>query len=283
MSISSIIEKWDTLAYTGFNIIQNFIYYGKYLKIKKYLRKNEVLRNKHKGERCFIVLNGPSLNNYDLSKISDEFVFCTNYFYQSEQVNIIKPNYYCISDNGFFHKKTKEHLEELMIKIPHSDFIFNIGYLDKFQIKDNIFLTYAKQMPNLLGVCNDLSTMSSGFISVSLFAINAAIFMGFKEIYLLGYDFEPGIFKHFYQESTYEKVAKQSQMEEQEKDNICGRYWQYSQAQYQNYYLQRLASKRGVSIFNCNAQSYVRSFSFIDFNELFNRKNTNQNIKSTVK
>ncbi len=273
MNLSSIIEIWDTIAYVVINIIQRSIYYSKYLKIKKYLKKNKELRDKHKGKRCFIVLNGPSLNNYDLSKLSDEYVFCTNYFYQSEKVDVIKPNYYCIADNGFFkNQHVKKHLEELESKCHYSNFIFNNGYLDKFKIKDNIFLTYNKHMPNLLGIKNNLCSLSSGFISVSLFAINVAIFMGFKNIYLLGYDFEPGIFKHFYQESDFEKKAKQVQKKEILKNDVCGKHWQYSQAQYQNYYLQNLASKKGVVIYNCNEESNVRSFPFIDYPPLFINK-----------
>ena len=35
-------------------------------------------KNKFAGERCFVVGNGPSLNNMDMSKLSDEYTFGMN-------------------------------------------------------------------------------------------------------------------------------------------------------------------------------------------------------------
>src|SRR5512139_2649265 len=37
--------------------------------------------NIHRGERCFIIGNGPSLNDTDLSKLKDEFTFGMNRIY----------------------------------------------------------------------------------------------------------------------------------------------------------------------------------------------------------
>jgi hypothetical protein len=39
------------------------------------------LRNKHRGERCFIIGNGPSLRQTDMSKLRNEFTFGMNRFY----------------------------------------------------------------------------------------------------------------------------------------------------------------------------------------------------------
>jgi len=41
----------------------------------------EVLKDTHVGERCFLLGSGPSLNDYDLSKLYDEQVFATLYFF----------------------------------------------------------------------------------------------------------------------------------------------------------------------------------------------------------
>ena len=273
MRLSSIIEKWDTIAFIGYNILAKALYYGRYPKINKYLKRNKEFRDKHKGERCFIVLNGPSLCNYDLSKISNEFVFCTNYFYQTNKFEIVKPNYYCVTDSQFFNNEDSEECIRELLKCNYSKFIFNINYLKKFKPNKNIYLTYSKHMPNILTIGNDLCKMSSGFISVSLFAMNTAIFMGFKEIYLLGYDFEPGILKHFYHDTDTEINNKQKKRSEILKDGVCGRYWQYAQAQYQNYYIKNLSDMKNIRIFNCNEQSYVRSFPFVDYESLFTNTN----------
>jgi len=42
------------------------------------IRKLAALKDSHKGERCFVVGNGPSLKNMDLSKLQGEFTFGFN-------------------------------------------------------------------------------------------------------------------------------------------------------------------------------------------------------------
>ena len=39
------------------------------------------LKDKHKGKRCFIIGNGPSLKNTDVSKLKDEYTFGMNRIY----------------------------------------------------------------------------------------------------------------------------------------------------------------------------------------------------------
>ena len=231
--MSNLIEKWDTFAYVVYNTAAKILYLLKYPKIHRHIKRNVELKDKHKGERCFIVLNGPSLNNYDLTKIADETVFATNYFYQTDYFDVVKPNYYCATDGGYFavSHDAKEHLENLFKKSdPNCKFIFNIKYLEQFEPKDNVFLTYGKHMPNLLNIRNNLASITSNFISVSMYTMNIAIYMGFKDIYVLGYDFAPGILNHFYKNTDTEVREIAMQMDQTLKDDVCGKYWQYSTA-----------------------------------------------------
>ncbi len=45
------------------------------------IRKLNALRNQHRGQRCFIIGNGPSLKNTDLTKLRGEFTIGMNRFY----------------------------------------------------------------------------------------------------------------------------------------------------------------------------------------------------------
>ena len=45
------------------------------------IQKIDTLRNKYEGERCFIIGNGPSLKDTDVSKLKDEFTFGMNRIY----------------------------------------------------------------------------------------------------------------------------------------------------------------------------------------------------------
>ena len=48
---------------------------------KESIRKIDALRNRHKGERCVIIGNGPSLKQTDLSKLRDVYTVGMNRFY----------------------------------------------------------------------------------------------------------------------------------------------------------------------------------------------------------
>lgn len=55
--------------------------------------------NKHKGERCFIIGNGPSLNKLDLSKLDNEITFGVNgIFYKTKEMGL-RPTYYVVEDS----------------------------------------------------------------------------------------------------------------------------------------------------------------------------------------
>lgn len=47
------------------------------------IRKLQALKDTHKGERCIIIGNGPSLKNTDLSRLKNTFTFGMNRFYMA--------------------------------------------------------------------------------------------------------------------------------------------------------------------------------------------------------
>ena len=57
------------------------------------------LQNKFKGQRVFLIGNGPSLNKTSLYLLKDEYTICFNHFYLFEERLIWSPTFYCITDN----------------------------------------------------------------------------------------------------------------------------------------------------------------------------------------
>ena len=55
---------------------------------------NKKFKDTHRGERCFIVGNGPSIKQQDLSLLKDEIVFCVNQCVRNEQFTAMNPQYY---------------------------------------------------------------------------------------------------------------------------------------------------------------------------------------------
>jgi len=63
------------------------------------IRKLGALKNSHKGERCFIVGNGPSLKNTDLSLLKNDFAIGMNRIFLAEEELNFKPDVLvCIND-----------------------------------------------------------------------------------------------------------------------------------------------------------------------------------------
>ena len=62
-------------------------------------RKLALLKDSHKGERCFIVGNGPSLKNTDLSKLNNDFAIGMNrIFLAADELNFKPDVLVCIND-----------------------------------------------------------------------------------------------------------------------------------------------------------------------------------------
>ena len=168
------------------------------------LKANKRFRNCHKGKRCFILGNGPSLKSLDFSLLENEITFTVNQLPRNPNFAKLKTNYHFFSDPYFF--TLKEHCPEEMevleiikqvnaknnhptvfwklagydfVKHYDLDKILNISYYDEY------FLTHpAKQLKSFI----DFTHLVPQFFTVVHYAVAMAVYMGFKEIYLLGCD-----------------------------------------------------------------------------------------------
>src|SRR6478672_786737 len=68
-------------------------------KDKENFKKWQLLKNKYRGERIFIIGNGPSLNKTPLYLLQDEYTMCFNRInLMYERVNW-KPDFYVVVDD----------------------------------------------------------------------------------------------------------------------------------------------------------------------------------------
>lgn len=63
------------------------------------IRRLTQLRNIHKGKRAFIIGNGPSLKQMDLSKLRNEITFCMNRFYLAFPELGFNATYLCVTND----------------------------------------------------------------------------------------------------------------------------------------------------------------------------------------
>lgn len=170
---------------------------------KRSLSSNKKFKDLHKGKRCFIIGNGPSLKKIDLTKITNEITFTVNNIMHDKKIyETINPNYHVLTDPLYFclNPTIAEDIAtiELLKSIRHRninpicfstyegrDAIRNYG-LDNYL--DFVYLYQHQYFTNTFKKKIELSKNIPSTQNVIQTAILAAIYMGFKEIYLIGCD-----------------------------------------------------------------------------------------------
>lgn len=163
----------------------------RFTNITKYpYKKMDVLKGKYLGKRCFVIGNGPSLRITDLDKLHEkgEFSFGVNRVYRSFSLTKWRPTFYCWCDAAI----TDRDLEN--IKKMKANYKF-IGYRNPVirnkKVQHNVFV-----YPSLYDYYEDEGPDFSANPNEGVFAgatvlyecLQLAIYMGFKEIYIIGAD-----------------------------------------------------------------------------------------------
>ena len=163
------------------------------------LKKNIELKDKYKNERIFILGSGSSILHYDLKVLKNEYVMTQNSFYMHNDISNIDPNYHCVIP---YYQSDKEYsiwinyIAEMKDSMPNSLFIWglNTRSLIKKHHKDINDRSY------YIRTKYDLLTLNKAKVNISKTIMNiptvltqcltVAMYMGFKEIYLLGFDLD---------------------------------------------------------------------------------------------
>lgn len=168
------------------NFIKRIIY------TQRYKPKFAELKGKYNNHSCFIIGNGPSLSSDDILKIKDYYTFGSNRIFKYENQTQFKPDFYFVQDSKLlkskdilnyidsnsnkikifipFHKSTKKLRRE------HTDIkYYNLVFYKDLQSDDRCFSLKA-----------DSRFCEGGTVTYSM--IQAAVFLGFKKIYLIGID-----------------------------------------------------------------------------------------------
>ena len=168
------------------------------------VKSNREFKDIHLGERCFILGNGPSIKALDFSLLEKEIVFTVNQMPRKLQFEKLKTNYHVWADERFFNidESRPEDVELLNImksvntsgnhpvvfyKSSAKKMIERFGLSDELEIK-YFNEVYVSNVYEALNAGIDLTTAIPSFSTVIQYVICIAIYMGFKEIYIIGCD-----------------------------------------------------------------------------------------------
>lgn len=178
-------------------------------------RRLEGLRERHRGSRCFVIGNGPSLRQEDLRALERECTFVTNHFYLHPQLGTMRPTYYCVSDLSFFASALHPQWADHLSRFPAATVFFlpaelrrRVGWSRIRERPDVYYLrcNRTRKIWRLGAMSVDATRVFDTGDSVVLdFCLPLAHFMGFSEVYLLGCDTDYGTgadAAHFYTAPT---------------------------------------------------------------------------------
>ena len=154
---------------------------------KIYRPKLRDLREKYKNHsRCFLIGNGPSLNNTDLHVLKDEITFAVNGFFLKCKDLSWLPTFYLVEDH-----LVAEDRAHWINKLKGTTKLFPayLGYVFP-KSDDTIFYNHRprKSYPNGYDFSLEADKITYTGCTVTFSMMQIAAYLGFKEINLIGVD-----------------------------------------------------------------------------------------------
>ena len=239
--------------------------------------RNEMLKNRHKGERCFILGAGSSVKNQDLKKLRGEIVISVSNTFVHSDFPVFRPRYHVLPallrSHGQLHSEGEfvGWLKEMEQRTFDADMVLHIGdrnmivQNDLFKNRSLYWVDYAPwdeaSKPEI-----DLSRVPQIW-SVSELAITIAVHMGFEKIYLLGIDHDwfNGVFAYFYDEMTEHKLKPDPSTVAFADSEFQMRRHAYIFRKYKYLY----GLKTNIYNANANPRHYLDVFPKVDYDALF--------------
>lgn len=244
---------------------------------KRELARNQQFYNAYSGKRCFILGNGPSLKEVDLSILREEYTFTVNQIARREDFPELHTNFHFWADPLFFDldldnpedadllnimKAVDTNENHPVVFVPYEQYTFvkrhqldellNIHYFQSYDYNGEIeHINYTK--------------IVNAFGTVVQWCITMAIYMGFSEIYLVGCDntgiitliqtaVQKDVTEYGYAVQDSEQKWRKKAAKKVSVRNCVVSYL-HNLNDYERLY--RLCLKHKIGIFNCTPQSAI--------------------------
>ncbi len=221
-------------------------------------------KDKHKGERCFLIGNGPSLKPEDLELLKGETCFGCNMIHKIFDQTSWRPTYMCAIDKELIY-----HLYPLFEKdFPYPLFVNKASYNRMQYFPENIAYVQNISLPKYKVRNNMLAYYIPSKATVMSFMLELAMYMGFTEICLLGVDCtstfagKGHFIKNYMSEEDhkkeFEKIRKRLGMPNITVEEM-GQYY-YEISVYAYGVIEEFSRKHGVRVYNCTRGGALEKF-----------------------
>ena len=241
---------------------------------KVYIQK---YKNFYDGQRCFIIGNGPSLTISDLDKLKafNEISIASNSIYNLFPKTQWRPTIYTVHDFQEI-KKTRDKISAVKadLKIVAMSASGRI-----YDVDGSILLRLIDPIKGRIIFSDDISEFVYDGGTVTYVSIQCAVYMGFKEIILLGVDHS------FAREQTKDgKIKVNRDVKNHFQNYQTDDFWGNGQKDEEavvfpldfatNAFIEarRYADEHGVKILNATRGGKLEVFERVDFDSLFVEK-----------
>lgn len=162
--------------------------YQKVLNVRARLLREKACqqyRGKYKGEKCFVIGNGPSLSVNDLEQVKQFATFGTHRIYHIFDQTDWRPTFYCAQDQKLI-LQAQDEINQLETK---QKFIATTSEtIGKIKKAIELPILFCDIYPELPLFSEDITEGIYEGMTVTYMCIQIAAYMGFSDIYLLGVD-----------------------------------------------------------------------------------------------
>lgn len=225
----------------------------------------EQFKNKHKGQSCFVIGNGPSLRFSDLELLVANGIpsFGMNAIWKIFDQTTWRPTYYFVEDPRYFRDgnptkdfllKPSKSIAMLFLGDGEEEFFKKNEPAGKYIIFHSHFEFSEFRHPKF---SEDLSRKSYEGGTVVYSCLQMAVYMGFKHIFLLGMDrVDPSkgknqMFGHVYAEKQY--ISQSYDEGVRLGDESAKKY----------------TDEHGINVWNATRGGFLETYKRIDFDSLF--------------
>ena len=227
-------------------------------------------RNRYKGKRAFLIGNGPSLVQQDLTKLKSEVTFGVNAIYLNQEKMGFLPTHYIVEDTFVAEDRADE------IKALTGPTMW-IGHYLQYCLGDadanwtNTLVDY-RNYPDFPHFSRDISRAIWVGGTVSYIGMQLAYYMGVDKLYLVGFDHSYTIPKEH--DKTGNQIISTTDDPNHFHPNYFGKGYRWHDPRVDRMELAyKKASKEfeldGRAIYNATAGGKLEVFDRVDYDSLF--------------
>lgn len=239
-------------------LVKEILVRYKYRKWVKLAKRNENLKKYKTNDVCYICGNGPSLKKVNLDELEGDTIVMNDHWRVAQNFKM-KPTFYMINDEAYALPALHERLKgvvECFPEIPHLMAV-NVGHAIEERFADNnTNIYYYNPIGRTYKASYEIDFTKCTYYSWNIVsaAIQLAIYLGYKEIRLLGCDYS--LFASRFMSHMYDKDGQKVPCPIKLRDML----YKYAFTTHIHYEIAKYAEKMDVKIINMTSETLLDAY-----------------------